>query len=53
MIPAPGEEGEEREQCDAKTRIVCISLGHAEPAHSNPAYQTLLTNAVIWVSVRP
>jgi len=35
---------------DAKTRIACIALGHAEEAHSNPAYKTLLTNAVKWVA---
>ena len=31
-----------------KARIVCISLGHAEEAHRNPAFQTLLVNAVKW-----
>ncbi len=34
------------------TRIVCITLGHAEEAHGNPAYKSLLTNAVNWVSKR-
>jgi hypothetical protein len=37
---------------DHKTRIVCITLGHAAQAHDNPAYQTLLTNAVKWVAGR-
>lgn len=37
---------------DPKARIVCISLGHSEPAHSNAAYQTLLVNAVKWVGAR-
>jgi uncharacterized protein len=34
------------------TRIVCITLGHAAEAHGNPAYKSLLTNAVNWVSKR-
>lgn len=38
---------------DAKARILCLSLGHAEPAHSNPAYKALLTNAVRWVAGQP
>jgi type 1 glutamine amidotransferase len=33
---------------DPKARIACISLGHAQEAHSNPAYHKLLTNAVLW-----
>ena len=33
---------------DAKTRIACITLGHALEAHSNPAFKTLLANAVKW-----
>jgi type 1 glutamine amidotransferase len=37
---------------DAKARIINISLGHAQEAHSNPAYQTLLKNAVHWCSGR-
>ncbi|TLD71798.1 ThuA domain-containing protein [Phragmitibacter flavus] len=37
---------------DPKTRIVCITHGHAEEAHANPAYQTILTNAVRWVAGR-
>ncbi len=35
---------------DPKTKIVCITLGHADEAHSNPAYQALLTNAVNYVA---
>lgn len=35
---------------DPKTRIVCITLGHDDKAHDNPAYRTLLNNAVRWVS---
>ncbi|WP_193214329.1 ThuA domain-containing protein [Luteolibacter marinus] len=34
---------------DRKAKIVCITLGHAEEAHNNPAYKQLLTNAVKWV----
>ncbi len=34
---------------DPKTRIACITLGHAAEAHENPAFKTLLTNAVKWV----
>ena len=34
---------------DPKTRIACITLGHAAEAHGNPAFKTLLTNAVKWV----
>ena len=34
---------------DAKARIACITLGHAAEAHGNPAFKTLLTNAVKWV----
>ena len=37
---------------DAKTRIACITLGHAVEAHSNPAFKTLLTNAVKWAGGR-
>jgi type 1 glutamine amidotransferase len=37
---------------DAKARIVCISLGHDAPAHSNPDYQRLLVNAVDWAGGR-
>lgn len=33
---------------DGKARIACIALGHGVEAHSNPAYQRLLTNAVNW-----
>jgi type 1 glutamine amidotransferase len=37
---------------DTRARIVCITLGHAAAAHDNPAYQTLMTNAVNWVGRR-
>ena len=37
---------------DPKTRIVCISLGHAVEAHGNPAFKTLLVNSVRWVGAR-
>lgn len=37
---------------DPKAKIVCITLGHAEEAHNNPAYKTLLTNSVNWVGGR-
>ncbi|MES2657773.1 MAG: ThuA domain-containing protein [Verrucomicrobiota bacterium] len=37
---------------DKKTRIVCITLGHDDKAHDNPAYKTLLTNSVNWVAGR-
>lgn len=37
---------------DPKTRIVCITLGHDERAHENPAFKTLLINTVKWVSGR-
>jgi len=33
-----------------KTRIAGITLGHDAFAHSHPAYQTLLKNAVKWVA---
>jgi uncharacterized protein len=33
---------------DPKTRVVNISLGHAGPAHENPAFRRLLLNAVRW-----
>ena len=32
----------------AKARIVCISLGHDDKAHFNPAYKALLRNSMIW-----
>ena len=35
---------------DPKAKLVGIGLGHAEEAHSNPAYQKLLVNAVRWVA---
>jgi type 1 glutamine amidotransferase len=38
---------------DPKCRVVNISLGHAEPAHSHPAYQQLLGNAVRWAASPP
>lgn len=37
---------------DRKTRIVCITLGHDDKAHDNPAFKSLLVNAVKWVSAR-
>ena len=37
---------------DPKTRIACITLGHAAEAHGNPAFKTLLTNAVKWTGGR-
>lgn len=37
---------------DPKTRIVCITLGHATDAHDHPAFKTLLINAVKWVAGR-
>ena len=37
---------------DPKARIACITLGHAAEAHENPAFKTLLTNAVKWVGAR-
>jgi putative membrane-bound dehydrogenase-like protein len=33
-----------------KARIVCIALGHDGKAHNDPAYQTLLRNAVSWAA---
>ena len=35
---------------DSKAKIVGIGLGHAEEAHSNPAYQKLLVNALRWAA---
>ncbi|MEO5914283.1 MAG: ThuA domain-containing protein [Luteolibacter sp.] len=37
---------------DRKTRIVCITLGHDDKAHDNPAYKAILTNSVNWVAGR-
>lgn len=37
---------------DKKTRIVCITLGHDDKAHANPAYKAMLVNAVNWVANR-
>lgn len=34
---------------DPKARIVNIALGHANEAHGNPAFQSILVNAVRWV----
>ena len=33
-----------------KTRIAAITLGHDGVAHSHPAYQRLLKNAVLWTA---
>lgn len=38
---------------DPETRIVCMTLGHDERAHSHPAYKKILTNAVEWVAAGP
>ena len=35
---------------DPKIRIACITLGHGTEAHENPAFRTLLINAVKWAS---
>lgn len=35
---------------DAKARVVCMTLGHDDKAHSNPNYQKILVNAVKWVA---
>ncbi len=35
---------------DAKTRIVCMALGHDEKSHDHPAYKQLLLNSLTWVS---
>ncbi len=37
---------------DRKTRIVCITLGHDDAAHSSAPYKTILTNSVNWVAGR-
>jgi len=37
---------------DPQTRIVNITLGHAAEAHENPAFQTILIQAVNWVAGR-
>ena len=34
---------------DSKAPIVNIALGHADEAHNNPAFQSILVNAVRWV----
>lgn len=35
---------------DPKTRIVAYTHGHDDKSHSNPAYQTILRNAVKWAT---
>ncbi len=35
---------------DPKTRIVAYTHGHDDKSHANPAFQTILKNAVQWVS---
>ena len=35
---------------DPKTRIVCITHGHADEAHGNPDFQKLLINSVRWTA---
>ena len=35
---------------DPKARIVDVALGHDNEAHGNPAYKTILVNAVRWVA---
>lgn len=35
---------------DPKTKIVGITLGHAEKAHGNPDFKKLLVNSVRWVA---
>ncbi len=35
---------------DPKTRIVAYTHGHDDKSHANPAFQTILRNAVRWVS---
>jgi type 1 glutamine amidotransferase len=32
----------------AKSRVVCIQLGHGAAAHRNPAYRNLVHNAILW-----
>jgi len=36
----------------AKARVVVIQLGHGREAHRNPAYRTLVHNAVLWAGRR-
>lgn len=38
---------------DPEARIVCMTFGHDGRAHDNPAYKTILINAVKWVAERP
>ena len=35
---------------DPKAKIVDIALGHADEAHSNPAYKAMLVNGLRWVA---
>ena len=35
---------------DPKARIVAYTHGHDDKSHANPAYKTIITNAVKWVS---
>jgi putative membrane-bound dehydrogenase-like protein len=35
---------------DPKARIVCYTHGHDDKSHANPAYKTIITNAVKWLS---
>jgi putative heme-binding domain-containing protein len=35
-----------------KGRTVCLTLGHDDKAHSNPAFQMLYSNCVRWISQR-
>lgn len=37
---------------DPRTRIVAITLGHAEKAHASPHYQKLLLNSIKWTASR-
>ena len=36
----------------AKSRVVAIQLGHGREAHTNPAYRTLVRNALLWSAGR-
>jgi len=37
---------------DPKARIVCYTHGHDDASHANPAYKTIITNAVRWLGER-
>jgi putative heme-binding domain-containing protein len=37
---------------DPKARIVCYTHGHDDKSHANPAYKTIITNAVKWVGAK-